>query len=137
MIGESSHRKVTTGSNTAFGLTFGFVFLIVSVWPVFYGNGPRLWALAVAALFFLIALIKPQLLAVLNRLWLKFGLVLSSVMNPIVMAIIYFGVIVPIGLLRRALRHDPLRLRKRRDQPTYWIPRDPPGPAPGSMSKQF
>jgi saxitoxin biosynthesis operon SxtJ-like protein len=132
-----SHRKVKSGSNRSFGLTFAVVLLIVAFWPV-WSRGPiRLWALVAGLAFAGFALVAPDLLAPLNRAWFWLGQALHRVINPVLMALIYFGSVVPTGLILKMLGKDPLRLRRDRDAESYWVPRDPPGPQPGSMPKQF
>ncbi len=77
------------------------------------------------------------MLAPLNRLWTKLGLLLFHVVNPVVMLLLFVVTIVPAGLIMRAMRHDPMRRRFDRDARTYWIERDPPGPSPESLRHQF
>lgn len=131
------HHAVVGSSDRGFGLTFAGVFAIlagVSWWRA----GPR-WSywLAAAGAFALVALLLPRLLAPLNRAWTKLGLLLFKVVNPLVMFVLFTTTVVPTGLLRRALGKDSLRLRFDPDAPSYWIPREPPGPAPESMKNQF
>ena len=85
----------------------------------------------------MLGLIAPAILAPLNRGWTRLGLLLFKVVNPIVLGLIFLVTIVPIGLLLRAFGKDPLRLKFEPQAPSYWIPRDPPGPAPDSMPHQF
>ena len=73
----------------------------------------------------------------LNQLWFRLGLALHRVVSPIVMLLIYYGAIVPLGLILQVGGKDLLRLKWEPDAPSYWIPRQPPGPPRGSMSKQF
>jgi hypothetical protein len=136
---ESFDREeaVRGSSERSFGLIFAAVFLVIAAFPLAFGGGVRLWSLGVAALFALAALAAPRVLAPLNRVWLKFGLVLHRVVSPIVLGIMFFLVITPIGLLMRALGKDPLRLRFDRGAATYWIAREPPGPPPDSFTDQF
>jgi hypothetical protein len=136
---ESYERKdeVQGSSNRTFGIVFAVVFTIIGLLPLVLGGGVRLWALAVAAAFLGVALIAPAVLAPLNRLWLKFGMLLHRVVNPIVLGIMFFAVITPIGLLMRLFGKDPLRLKFDGAVQSYWIPRDPPGPAPESLKDQF
>jgi hypothetical protein len=72
-----------------------------------------------------------------NAVWFRLGLVLHHVVNPIIMFVIYWVAVVPTGLVMRAVGKDPLRLRIDRSLATYWLARQPPGPAAGSMRKQF
>jgi hypothetical protein len=130
-----SHRRIVAGSDRSLGLVFAGFFLIVAIAPLLHRNGVRWWALGVAALFLLVACAAPRLLSPLNRLWLRLGLALGRVAAPAVIALVYYGVVVPIGLIVQ--RKDPLRLRRDPGAATYWVARDPPAPPPGSMSRQF
>ena len=116
---------------------FTAVFLIVALWPLLSGQSPRIWALAVSGLMLLITVAVPGLLTVPNRLWMKFGLLLHRVISPVVLAILFYVVVTPMGLIMRAFGKDPLRLKREVSDPSYWIRRDPPGPQPDSMSDQF
>jgi hypothetical protein len=132
-----SRRKVVAASNRSFGIVFGCFFALVGLWPLFSQNSPRLWALGLAVFFLLVGLFAPQLLAPLNRSWFLLGSALHNVTNPIIMFFIYYGAVVPVGLILRARGNDPLRLKWDPRAESYWIAREPPGPPPGSMSKQF
>ena len=124
-------------SDRAFGLVFAAVFLIVAGWPLFHGNMPRWWAAGAASLFALVALTKPELLAGLNRLWTKLGILLGKIIGPVALAIVFYGVLTPIGALMRLTGKDSLRLKRDRGADSYWVGREPPGPPPDSMSNQF
>ena len=131
-----SHRKVTAGSDRSFGIVFAIVFMLIGFAPLTHGE-IRWWAVTVAAAFAFLAFVARVLLRPLNRLWFLFGLALHHVVNPIVMGFLYYGAVVPMGLLLRALGKDLLRLKRSDETASYWITREPPGPPPGSMSKQF
>jgi hypothetical protein len=125
-------------SDRSFGLVFAAAFAVIALLPAIFGDGAlRWWALVVAALFLAAALVRPSLLAPLNRLWFKLGLLLHRIVNPIVMGLMFFVVITPVAIGMRLAGRDPLRLRPRPDESSYWIDRDPPGPEPDSMSRQF
>jgi saxitoxin biosynthesis operon SxtJ-like protein len=132
-----SYRKTVRGSNRSFGIVFTVVFAMMGLAPLIAGHAIRVWSLALAAVFLAIALLMPAVLSPLNRLWLQLGLLLHRLVNPVVMAMMYFGAIVPMGLLLRILGKDLLRLRLDPQATTYWIARQPAGPKPESMSKQF
>lgn len=136
---ESFDRDEAVGgsSDRSFGLVFAVVFLVIALVPWAFGGKFRVWSLGVAAAFGVVAFAAPGILAPLNRLWLRFGQLLHRIVSPLVLGIMFFLVITPIGLLMRALGKDPLRRRFDRGAPTYWIPREPPGPAPDSFSDQF
>ena len=130
-------QDVEGSSDRSFGVVFAVVFLVLAVWPLLHGETLRWWALVVAAVFGLIALVKPALLAWLNRQWMKLGILLGKVVSPIALGVLFYGVITPIGAVLRLAGKDPLRLRFDRAADTYWIRRDPPGPPPDSMTNQF
>ena len=131
------HEDVRGSSDRAFGIVFAAVFAIIGLLPLVFGGRVRLWALLVAGAFLLVAQFVPSMLAPLNRWWLRFGLLLHRIVSPIVLGIMFFGVITPMGLVMRALGKDLLRLKFDRVAPTYWIERTPPGPPPESMKDQF
>jgi hypothetical protein len=90
-----------------------------------------------SAVFLILALTCAAVLAPLNRLWFRVGLLLNRIINPLVMGLLFFACVVPIGLLLRLLGKDPLRLRFDPAAPSYWIVRTPPGPPPQNMKNQF
>jgi apolipoprotein N-acyltransferase len=132
-----SNRKVELGSNRNFGLVFAGVFTILAFWPLIrHGEAVRWWALAPAAVFLGLALYADHLLAPLNKLWFRFGLLLHSVVSPLVMGGLFYGAVTPVALVLRLMGKDILRL-KPSDAKSYWIERTPPGPAKNSMGQQF
>lgn len=126
-----------SSSDRSFGLVFGAVFTLIGVAPTLSGAPLRLWAVGVAVLFFLLAFVKPAVLSPLNRLWLKLGHVLQSIVSPIVLGALFFLTVAPIGLVLRLTGRDLLGLRWDRGASTYWVVRNPPGPSPESMRNQF
>src|SRR3989304_4242440 len=125
------------GSNRSLGLVLAAFFAIMGLLPLLFGDALRLWALAVGAVFLLAALAFPAVLAPLNRVWTKFGLLLHKVVSPIVLGIMFYLVVTPTGLLMRLFGKDSLRLKLDRQLGSYWIERTPPGPAPESLKDQF
>jgi hypothetical protein len=130
-------EKVKGSSYRSFGLTFAVVALILAGIWLWRGRDWWMYALAAAAAFAIVALVAPKLLAPLNKAWLKFGLLLHHVVNPVVMGLLFFGCITPMGVFMRLMGKDFLRLRFDRQAPSYWISREPPGPTPESMRNQF
>ena len=133
-----AHGEVKISSERSFGMVFATVFAIVGLFPLTGPGGQiRFWALGVALAFLVLGFIAPNVLAPLNRLWAKFGLLLHHIMNPLIMGLIFFLAVTPTALIMRAMGKDPLRLRLDRGARSYWIERDPPGPAPETMKNQF
>jgi Saxitoxin biosynthesis operon protein SxtJ len=124
-------------SNRTFGIVMAVFFVLVALLPLVRGHAVRRWALALSALFLLAALVAPKALAPLNRAWAALGTLLHAVINPIVLGILFYFVFTPFGWVLRRMGKDFLRLRPVPDAQTYWIARQPPGPPPESMARQF
>lgn len=125
------------GSERAFGIVFTVLFLVIGAWPLVRGGNPRLWALAVAAIFLLAALAAPKWLTPLNRLWMAFGLLLGKIISPIMLFLVYVVAVVPTGLIMRLRGKDPLHRRFDREAASYWVHRNPPGKPDETMGRQF
>ena len=130
-------EEIQGSSNRSFGLVFAGFFAIVGLLPLVTGGPIRYWALLIGAVFLLLGLALPSVLGPLSRLWMKFGQLLHRIVSPIVLGIMFYLVVTPIGLLMRLLGKDPLRLKSDREAKSYWITREPPGPAPESLRDQF
>ncbi|MEL6961583.1 MAG: SxtJ family membrane protein [Pseudomonadota bacterium] len=139
-------ETVEGSSDRGFGLTVGGILLAIACARIglsWWSSGGVVlglveWILGgVGIPLLLFGFIAPSLLAPLNKAWTKLGLLLFKIVNPIVLGLIFLLTILPIGLLLRAFGKDPLRLKFEPDAKTYWIERDPPGPAPDTMPQQF
>ena len=120
-------------SNRSFGILFFIVFLLIAIWPILNGETFRIWALVISTIFLILGSLNSRILTPLNKAWVKFGELLGMVIAPIVMAIIYFIIITPIGLLMRLLGKDLLNMKFNKNK-SYWIKREK---NIGSMKKQF
>ena len=123
-------------SNRAFGGVFVVVFLMVACAPLLHGGRIRGWSMLAALLLVVITIAAPGLLTVPNRLWLRFGLFLHRFTTPIVLFVLFYGAVTPMGVLMRLCGRDSMRIRHR-DAASYWISRQPPGPKPDSLTNQF
>ena len=124
-------------SERSFAVVWAVVLAGVGLWPLWRGTAPRWWVLGVAGGVALLGWLWPVSLRWPNRGWFYLGLLLGKVVTPVLMAVMFYGVFTPMGLMMRLFRKDPLGLRKDPDTPTYWIPREPPGPDPETMKNQF
>jgi hypothetical protein len=128
-------EPATGPSDRSFGLTFGAIFLVIGLLPLWRGAGPRWWAVTVAALFWGMAFWWPRGLAPANRIWLRIGLLMHRVVNPVVMAAVFYAAVTPFGLVSRMFRAGlARRLRPDRDMSSYWIARGGPR---SRMDQQF
>lgn len=124
-------------SDRAFGYTFVAFFVLVALLPRVHHRPLRWWALGMAGLFLLATVAFPAVLKPLNVIWMKFGLLLSRITNPIVTGLMFYLFFTPASIILRAMGKDPLRIKCDAGLQSYWITRTPPGPAPESMRRQF
>jgi hypothetical protein len=130
-------EEVIGSSDRAFGITLATVGAIVGTLKLWHGLGSGCLWLAAAAMFLTLALFWTAPLRGLNRIWMQFGLMLYRVINPVVMAFLFYSTVVPMGLMMRAFGRDALRLKRHKGAASYWILREPPGPNPETMKHQF
>ena len=97
----TSNSKIKISSNRNFGLVFFAVFLIVALWPLKHDEDVRLWSLGLSIIFFILGILNSKLLTPLNKLWFKFGIFLGVIVSPIIMGVVYFLVVTPMGMLMR------------------------------------
>ncbi len=120
-------------SNKSFGIVFFLVFFLIGIYPLLNSNDVRFWSLLISSIFLILGLMNSKILTPLNRLWFKFGIILGKIISPIVMGIIFFLVVTPIGLIMRILKKDILNL-KFNQLNTYWIEKKGPK---SMMKNQF
>ena len=139
---QSTHESFTReeaalpGSDRTFGLVMAAALAAVSLLNGWHLGRLWPWTSAAAVLFLLAAWLKPSALHPLNLVWLKLGLILHRIVNPIVMGLLFYGTIYPTGLVMRMRGRDLLRLKRDASADSYWIARTP-GPAPETMKDQF
>ena len=133
----SRREDVVGSSDRGFGYVFAAVFLLLATLKLWQGSPFGYGWLTLSAVFATAAAVRPRLLAPLNRLWLKLGLLLHRVVTPVIMGLLFYLVITPMGLIMRLRGTDFLRLRRDPRARSYWIERTPPGPPPGTMKNQF
>ena len=126
--------SVKISSNRSFGLLFFIVFLAISLWPLKSQEDLRLWAFIIALIFFVLGILNSKFLTPLNKLWMKFGIFLGSIISPFVMGVVFFMVVTPVGLIMRFLGKDLLRIKKSKFVSTYWISREKQN---NTMKRQF
>jgi ABC-type Fe3+ transport system permease subunit len=129
-----SNNNISVSTEKSFGVVFSIVFLLVALHPLINSEEIHLWAITVSVIFLFLAYVIPNVLSIPNRLWFKFGMLLSSIISPIVMGLVYITTVLPTGLIMRLLGKDLLRQKLDKKAQTYWIERS--GPI-GSMKNQF
>ena len=126
-------KDIKISTNKSFGLVFFVVFFLISVYPLLNAENIRFWSLIVAIIFLTLGLLNSKILTPLNKIWFKFGLLLGSIVSPIVMSIIFFFVVTPISSIMRILGKDILNL-KWNNTNSYWIKKSGPK---SKMKNQF
>ena len=116
-------KSQSISSNRSFGILFFFVFLIISLWPILNEENIRLWSILISLIFLFLGIINSKILTPLNKAWIRFGLLLGNIISPIVMAIIFFGVVTPTGVVLKLFKKDILKLKKNNNS-SYWINKD-------------
>ena len=124
---------IKLSSNRSFGIVFFVFFLLIALYPLTYGGEIRAWSVIISLIFLALGLLNSKILAPLNKLWTKFGIFLGKIISPLIMGIIFFLVVTPIGLIMRLLGKDVLNLKYNKNN-SYWIEKDGPK---SKMKNQF
>ena len=111
---------IRISSNRSFGTVFFVVFLIIALYPLTYQGEIRIWSVIISLIFLFLGLLNSKILSPLNKLWFKFGIFLGKIISPLIMGIIFFLVVTPIGLLMRLFGKDLLNLKYNNNK-SYWI----------------
>ena len=126
------NKKIKVSSNKSFGIVFFIFFIAVAFYPLLNKEEYRLWALIISLVFLILGLVNSSILTPLNLLWFKFGMLLGRIVSPIVMALVFFFVVTPTGLIMKLFQKDLLKLKKK-SKKSYWIERK----SKSEMKNQF
>jgi len=128
------------GSDRAFGCTVGGMLMLIGATKAFVAGAISsvvCLIFASGALLLLLGIVAPSRLSTLNRVWLKAGTVIAKVVNPIILALLFFLVVTPMAFFMRIVGKRPLRLAADRTAATYWIECEPPAGGESTMKRQF
>ena len=125
--------NIKISSNRSFGIVFFVVFLLIATYPLINQESIRYWSLCISIIFLILGLLNSRILTPLNILWFKFGIFLGKIVTPLIMGIVFFFVVTPIGLLMRIIKKDLINLKFNKDK-SYW--RNKEGPK-SKMKNQF
>ena len=126
-------EKIQIGSNKSFGIVFFIVFFLISLYPLTNDGSLNLWSLIISFIFLILGILNSRILSSLNIIWFKFGLFLGRIFAPLIMGIIFFLVVTPIGLIMKFLKKDLLNLKFNNNE-SYWIKRNS---TKSTMKNQF
>ena len=113
-------KKIKLPTNKSFGIVFFIVFFIVSILPLLNEGNVRIWSLILSIIFLTLGLLNSKILTPLNRIWFRLGILLGSLVSPIVMSIVFFAVVTPISLMMKLFNKNLLGLKKN-NKKSYWI----------------
>ena len=125
--------EIKISSNRSFGIVFFIVFLLIGTYPLLNNDHVRTWALIISIVFLILGLLNSKILLPLNKIWFKFGILLGKIISPLIMGLIFFVVVTPIGLLMRLFNKDLLSLKLNKNK-SYWIEKNEPK---SKMKNQF
>ena len=126
-------KELKMPTNRNFGIVFCILFALIGLWPLLNSENLRYWSIIISLIFLILGLLNSRILNPLNYIWYKFGLFLGGIVSPLIMGLIFFLVVTPIGIIMRILKKDILNLKKN-NKDTYWIKRKE---SKTSMKKQF
>ena len=126
-------KKINPPSNRNFGIVFFLVFMVIAMWPLLNFGQIKIWSIVVSLIFLVLGIFNSKILTPFNKLWMKFGLLLGNIISPIIMGIIFFLIVTPIGILMKIFGKDPLNL-KNKNSSSYWIKKNK---TKSSMKNQF
>ena len=127
-------KEIKTSSNKSFGLVFFVIFMTIALWPLLNDENIRIWSVIVSIIFLILGLFNSKTLTPFNKLWMRLGILLGAIVSPIVMGIVYFAVITPIGLIMKLFGKDVLNLKIDKNKNTYWTLKKK---IPSKMKDQF
>ena len=134
MFENKSYLKIKLGSEKNFGFIFTIFFVVIGIYPLWYGNNIRLWSLVLAFIFLFISIFLPRVLIVPNKLWFIIGKLLGNIVSPIIILLLYFLTVTPTGIIMRLLGKDLIGLKLNKSTKSYWIEREK---SLDSMEDQF
>lgn len=127
-------KEIKISSNKSFGLVFFVIFIIIALWPLLNEGNIRIWSIIVSIIFLILGLLNSKILTPFNKLWMRLGALLGIIVSPIVMGVVYFGIITPIGLIMKLFGKDVLNLKLDKNKKTYWTLKKK---IPSKMKDQF
>ena len=125
--------EIKLGSNRSFGIVFFIVFILIAFYPLINQGEVRIWSIVISLFFFILGITNSKILTPLNRIWYKFGLFLGKIISPIIMGIIFFLVVTPIGLIMKLFSKDVISLKFHSNK-SYWVEKSEPK---SKMKNQF
>lgn len=123
---ERQNHQVSNKELRQFGFLVGGVFVVIGLWPLlFRGESPRLWAIVLGGLLIGLGMMIPQSLKQVQRAWMQVGHVLGAINTKIILGVVYYGLITPMGLVMRLMGKDSMHRALAKEATTYRVVRAP------------
>lgn len=123
-MGVLMNQTTTHKELRQFGLLVGGIFTIIGLWPLVFRDEPmRLWAIGLGGLLIALGAILPQVLAPIHKGWMKIGHILGWINTRILLGIVFYGLVTPIGMVFRLMGKDPMQQMFVKDTTTYRVVR--------------
>ena len=131
-----NNKKIKIGSNKSFGIVFFVFFLILALYFFYKTNHINYGLLITSFIFLVLGLLNSKILSPLNYIWFKFGFLLSLIVSPVVMSVVFFFVVTPIAIIAKIFGKDFLKLKKKENEKkkSFWISKEK---YDNSMKDQF
>ena len=126
--------KIKYSQELSFALLLSVILLLISLYPLVYSGKIILWLSYIALIIFLLGFLYPKIFSFPFKLWIKFGYFLGSIVSPVIMAIIFFLIFTPMGMILKLFGVDLLLENRKNNSDSFWIKRSKP---PEPMDKQF
>ena len=122
----SNNKKIKIGSNRSFGIVFSIFFTLIFVYLLWSTQELNKTFFILAIVFLILGYLNSSLLTPLNILWFKFGILLSVVISPLIMSLIFFCVVTPLAILAKIVKKDFLNLDKKKNnnKKSHWIDKE-------------
>tara|TARA_B100000963_G_scaffold360234_1_gene390391 strand:- start:16360 stop:16755 length:396 start_codon:yes stop_codon:yes gene_type:complete len=117
---KDQNIKITIGSEKSFGIVFSIIFMIIALYPLFVNSSINITFLTFSIIFIILSFIFPSIFKYPNIIWFKFGRLLGFIISPIILSTVYLSVIMPIGIIFKIIKKDPLEKSFNFNQKTYW-----------------
>lgn len=103
-----------------FGIVWALFLFILALLPLLKGGGIRFWFIYASIILLILSFLFPGALTPFRKLWIRFGLLIQKITQPLVLGIVFYGFFTPIGVIMRCFGKDPLLLKKTSDATSYW-----------------
>ena len=117
---KDQNIKITIGSEKSFGIVFSIIFMIIALYPLFVNSSINITFLTFSIIFIILSFIFPSIFKYPNIIWFKFGRLLGLIISPIILSTVYLSVIMPISIIFKIIKKDPLEKSFNSNQKTYW-----------------